>query len=341
MKEIISLFGNRLTGIIAGFTGLGLEPLHGSPILWGLGGILGLLSVSSVWIWGLAIARPERDWTELQLRLRSWWWIVVIFDLALLTQGWLATVLFGLLSFSALKEYLSIIPSRRADRVVFGWAYLAVVFQYIWVQSHWYGMFLVFLPIYIFLFLPLPMVMLGKTEGFLQTAGSLHWGLILTVYNLSHLAYLLLLPDQASLPAGGQGLLLYLVFLTEVNDIAQYLSGKTWGQHKVVPNVSPNKTVEGLIGGVVVTTILSLMLAPWLTPFPAYQALFLGGMLSLTGFVGDVTVSALKRDLGIKDSGRMIPGHGGILDRVDSLTFTAPLFFHFTVYFYFHGSWLA
>ena len=339
MKEMMSLWENWLTGVTTGLTVLG--PLQGSPILWGLGGIFGLLGLSSILVWGVAIARPDRDWTELQLRLRSWWWIVGLFALALLIQGWIATVLFGFLSFLALKEYLSIIPYRRGDRVVFGWAYLAVVFQYTWIQSHWYGMFLVFLPIYIFLFLPLPMVMLGQTEGFLQTVGSLHWGLMLTVYTLSHLAYLLILPAQTSVPLGGQGLLLYLVFLTEINDIAQYLIGKTWGQHKVVPKVSPNKTIEGMIGGVGVTTVLSLLLAPWLTPFPFYQALVLGGLLSVTGFVGDVTVSALKRDLGIKDSGQMIPGHGGILDRVDSLTFTAPLFFHFTVFFYFHGSWLT
>ena len=338
MNPMMSLLTQPLLSVIAGFP---LPELFaGSPIALGLGGIFGLLGLSSGLVWGMAIARPEGDWTELKLRLLSWWGIVSLFALALLAQGWMATALFGFLSFLALKEYLSLIPSRKTDRLIFGWAYLAVGLQYFWIHSQWYGMFLIFLPIYIFLFMPLQMVIKGETEGFLQMAGSMHWGLMLTVYNLSHLAYLLILPENASLPAGGQGLLLYLVFLTEVNDIAQYLVGKACGQRKVVPQVSPNKTVEGLLGGVVTTTILAVVLAPGLTPFPTHQALFLGGLLSLTGFVGDVTVSALKRDLGVKDSGRMIPGHGGILDRVDSLTFTAPLFFHFVAFFYFRGSWL-
>jgi phosphatidate cytidylyltransferase len=220
------------------------------------------------------------------------------------------------------------------------WAYLAIAVQYGWIYIGWYGLFLIFIPIYMFLFLPMPMVLMGDTKGFLNAIGTLHWGLMLTVYTISHLPYLLQLPAEVNPLAGGSGLLVYLLLLTALNDIAQYCCGKLLGKHKAVPRVSPGKTIEGLLGGMAVTTAVAIVLAPYLTPFSLLHATCLGLLLSLTGFIGDVTISALKRDLGTKDSGTLLPGHGGILDRIDSLTYTAPLFFHFTVYFYFGGQWL-
>ncbi|MER2529688.1 MAG: phosphatidate cytidylyltransferase, partial [Candidatus Competibacter denitrificans] len=106
-------------------------------------------------------------------------------------------------------------------------------------------------------------------------------------------------------------------------------------KHKISPTVSPNKTVEGFVGGAMTTLLLSALLAPWLTPFGLRDALLAGALIAVAGFFGDLSLSALKRDLGIKDSGRLLPGHGGILDRIDSLTYTAPLFFHFSRYLYF------
>jgi phosphatidate cytidylyltransferase len=186
-----------------------------------------------------------------------------------------------------------------------------------------------------FLFLPLPMLIRGETDGFLKAIGTLNWGLMATVYSISHAAFLLVLPAGGNPGAGGAGLLLFLVLLTEFNDVAQYVWGRTLGRHKVIPRVSPNKTWEGLLGGIATTSLLSLLLAPVLTPLAPVPAAALGAFLGAAGFVGDVTISAIKRDLGIKDSGALIPGHGGILDRLDSLTYTAPLFFHIIRYFYY------
>jgi phosphatidate cytidylyltransferase len=135
--------------------------------------------------------------------------------------------------------------------------------------------------------------------------------------------------------AGGTGLVLYLLVLTEFNDIAQYVWGKLLGRRKVVPTVSPGKSWAGLLGGVASTFVVAVLLAPWLTPLAVNHACVVGILIGLGGFFGDVTISALKRDLGIKDSGSVLPGHGGILDRVDSLTFTAPLFLHFIRWHYF------
>jgi len=310
------------------------------PVLGTLAGIYGLLIIASGVAAALTGRRPEVDHSELNQRIQSWWVMVTVFTLSLVLNRPVSILFFALLSFLALREYLSLIPTRLADRRVLLWAYLAIVVQYFWIYIGWYGMFLIFIPIYMFLFLPMRMVLLGDTKGFLNAIGTLHWGLMLTVYTISHLPYLLQLPPEINPLAGGTGLLIYLLLLTALNDIAQYCWGKLLGKHKAVPSVSPGKTLEGLLGGMATTTAVATLLAPVLTPFSLVHALCLGLLLSLTGFVGDVTLSALKRDLGIKDSGTLLPGHGGILDRIDSLTYTAPLFFHFTVYFYYGGQWL-
>jgi phosphatidate cytidylyltransferase len=276
---------------------------------------------------------PERDWSELGSRTRSWWVMASLFTAAMLLSPTAAVVLFGFVSFLALKEYLSLIPTRRADRRVLFWAYLAVPVQYYWAGVGAYGMFLVFIPVYLFLLLPFRMVTIGETRDFLRAAGTLHWGLMTTVFSLSHVAFLLALPASGNPAGGGPGLVLYLVALTELNDVAQYVWGKRLGRRRIVPRVSPNKTWEGFLGGVATTVVLAWLLAPLLTPLDTPLALAAGLLIGVGGFFGDVTVSALKRDLGVKDSGSLLPGHGGVLDRVDSLTYTAPLFFHFIHFF--------
>jgi phosphatidate cytidylyltransferase len=307
--------------------------LPADNVLWCLGAIGILLSIATLTVYLV----PAFKQIELQQRLTSWCWIVALFAITLVANRSIALCLYWFLSFLAFKEYISLIPTRFSDRRVLFWAYLAIVIQYYWISMHWYVMFLIFVPVYTFLFLPMRMVIAGETQGFLKAIGTLHWGLMLTVFSLGHLAYLLMLPDRGNPIAGSAGLVLYLVFLTEINDIAQYIWGKSVGRHPATPTVSPNKTWEGLIGGIVTTTSLAIAIAPWLTPFDWIHALGVGLIIGCAGFIGDVTISALKRDLGVKDSGNIIPGHGGILDRIDSLTYTAPLFFHFTVYFYFKG----
>lgn len=324
-----------------GMNGLGSFSLNlATPVLYTLAGVFGLLAIASVTVTGLGFHHPQTDYSELKDRIKSWWMMVLLFSLAIALKHPVSIIFFMLLSFIALREYLSLIPTRISDRRVLLWAYLALVLQYFWIYIGWYGMFLIFIPIYIFLLLPMRMLLDGETQGYLNAIGTLHWGLMLNVYTISHLSYLAILPQSGNPIAGGTGLLVYLLLLTEINDIAQYLFGKLCGRHPIIPKVSPKKTVEGLLGGIVTTTGLAIAVAPLLTPFDLIHAACLGLLLSLTGFIGDVNISALKRDLGIKDSGNLIPGHGGILDRIDSLTYTAPLFFHFTVYFYYHGQLL-
>ena len=293
-----------------------------------LGGVWALLVLATAVVWRLA---PAPD-SELRQRIRSWWLIVALCSLALTFSRTAALLFFGLVSFLALKEYLTLIPTRQTDRRVLFWAYLSIPAQYYWIGVEWYGMFIIFIPVYLFLLLPVAMVLTGETQGYLRAAGTLHWGLMSMVFSLSHLAYLLVLPQGEYAHVNGPGLALFLLVLTELNDVAQYCWGKLLGRHKISPAVSPNKTVEGFVGGVLTTVLLAALLAPWLTPFTRLDALLAGALIAVAGFFGDLSLSALKRDLGIKDSGSLLPGHGGILDRVDSLTYTAPLFFHFTRY---------
>lgn len=312
-----------------------------SPVVAGsLVGIFGLLVVATVVAWLADRLRPGLDLGEVKLRIRSWWVMAAVFALAMVLSRAVSLVFFAFVSFLALKEYLSLIPTRRADRGVLFWAYLAIPLQYWWIADAWYGMFIIWIPVYVFLFLPLRMVLIGETPGFLRAVGTLHWGLMTTVFSISHVAYLLVLPvaarpSAAGLAVAGPSLVLFLVVLTQLNDVAQFLWGKALGRHKVVPTVSPGKTVEGFLGGVGTTLLLALLLAPWLTPLSRWQAVAAGLIIGVAGFIGDVVISALKRDLGIKDSGTLLPGHGGILDRIDSLTYTAPLFFHLIWYLHY------
>ena len=306
-------------------------------VQWIFGGILGLLTLASLIVFVMRRGDNAGKHAELASRGESWGWMVAVFAVAILIRRDIAIAFFALLSFLALKEYLSLVPTRRADRRVLFWVYLAVPVQYWWVYMGWYNMFLIFIPVWCFLFIPMRMVTIGETKDYLRAVGTLHWGLMTMVFVLSHLAYLLMLPDHArnGVASHGASLLLFVVLLTELNDVLQYVWGRTLGRHKVIEKVSPKKTVEGLIGGVLTTTAVAYFVAPLLTPLSKPHAIAVGLMIGFGGFIGDVTISSLKRDLGIKDTGSIIPGHGGILDRIDSLIFTAPLFFHFLQYFYF------
>lgn len=289
--------------------------------------LLAATVVNGLLVW----LRPSKDWRELTLRIRTWWIIIVLFSLAILSPLWLALTFFALVSFTALKEFLTLVPSRQSDRMPLLWMFITIPMNYWLIGIGWYDMFIVFIPVYVFLFLPARMVISGETHGFLRTVSQLHWSLMTTVFAFSHVSFLLVLPADGK--ETGALLVLFLVGLTEFNDIAQYLWGKSLGSIRVIPKVSPNKTLAGLLGGVATTALVATLLGPLLTPLNWSISLLVGFIIGITGFCGDVVMSAIKRDIGVKDSGTLLPGHGGILDRLDSLIFTAPVFFHFIRYF--------
>lgn len=306
-----------------------------STLIWVIGSLFAVLLLASAIVAILGWKSPNHDFTELNNRVKSWWVMVLIFSLAISIGRSVSIAFFGLISFLALKEYLTMIPTRRVDRRVLFWAYLMIPLQYLFVGYERYGFFIITIPIYAYLLIPMRLVQIGKVEGFLKSAATIQWGLMLTVFCISHIAYLLVLEKPSIDTPGGAGLVLYLVILTQTNDVAQYIWGKSFGKHKVSPTVSPKKTYEGFLGATITLIPIAVLIHSFLTPFTLYEAIATALMINVFGFIGDITVSALKRDMGVKDSGSLLPGHGGILDRIDSLTYTAPIFFHFVRYMHY------
>ena len=293
--------------------------------------IFGILCLASLGFFIAGKLKPKANLGELKSRTRSWWVMASIFIGATLINSTISYIAIGMLSFVAFRELYSVLGFRESDRRAIFWAFIAIPIQYYLAYIGWYGAFIIFIPIVMFLFLPLRLVLKGNTTGIIKSMAMLQWILMLTVFGISHMAYLLSLPPIKGFSSGGRGLLLFLVFVTEINDVMQFTWGKLLGRHKIIPKVSPNKTWEGFIGGIISTTIIGYFLR-FLTPLSIPQVLFVSFMIGLSGFVGDIVMSSIKRDIGVKDMGTSIPGHGGILDRIDSLAYTAPVFFHLVYY---------
>ena len=308
-----------------------LQEIFSNDLLIVVSLIYGLLIFASTLFFAVGKLKPHLNLSELKSRTKSWWVMATVFIAATLLSTKISYVALGFLAFIAFRELYSLLDFRHSDRRAILWAVLAIPIQFYLAYIKWYGAFIIFIPVVMFLLLPMRMVIKGDTKGIIKSMAVLQWSLMLTVFSISHLAYLLSLPELPGFDAGGRGLLLFLVFLTEINDVLQFACGKLFGKYKVIPKVSPNKTWEGFIGGLVLTTILGCLLS-FMTPLTSMQVLIVSFSIALFGFVGDVVMSSIKRDLGVKDTGTTIPGHGGVLDRIDSLAYTAPVFFHM-VYF--------
>ncbi len=259
--------------------------------------------------------------------LLSWWWVILaILAAAILGLGF-AVVLFVAVSVAALREFFVLRRHDAGPRQAVVMSYGLTLASYLWILSAWPGTFVLFLPLAALLALSACMLVWAPINGFTNAAGQTYWALLLTAYAPGFAVLLFVLPTESNSVAGGAGWFLFLMLLTEADDISQALIGRALGKRKISPIVSPHKTWEGLIGGVVLTSMLGALLAPWLTPWHLAVGAIAGLLISLTGFLGDLNISAIKRDCGVKDSGTLLPGQGGILDRIDSLTFAAPAFY--------------
>ncbi len=300
-----------------------------------IGGVLAILVVATV-IGQVLKARmgPGNDVVDnLVARINAWWGMVALLTLAMLGGQAGVVILFALLSFAGLREFLTLTAKRRADH----WALVVSFFvilpvQYLLIWADWYGMFSVFIPVYAFLMLPIVVAVHGDTDGFLTRVAETQWGLMICVFAASHVPALLSL----NIPGyEGKNVLLvaFLVVVVQLSDVLQYVWGKLIGRHKIAPRLSPSKTWEGFLGGILSASLVGAGLW-WMTPFSPLEAAGLALIITLMGFFGGLVMSAIKRDKGVKDWGHLIAGHGGFIDRLDSVVFSAPIFFHLTRYFW-------
>jgi phosphatidate cytidylyltransferase len=266
-------------------------------------------------------------------RVAAWWVMVLILAVALAVGFHGMVLLFGLLSFLALREFLTLTPTNKGDHRALFWTFFLITpFQYYLVWTRWYGLFTTLIPVYAFLFLPARSAWAGQTERFLERAAKIQWGLMICTYCLSHVPAIYML-DIPRYQGRNGSLLFFFLFVAQISDVLQYVWGKLAGKRPIAPLVSPNKTLEGFVGGVISASLLGVALHG-VTPFTALQAGAMSLLITLLGFAGGLVMSAIKRDRGVKDYGTIIAGHGGVLDRLDSICFAAPVFFHVTRYFW-------
>ena len=301
------------------------------------GGLVAVLLAGS--LTGFVLARrraalgPDPTIENLNARMRAWWVIVILIAIAFALGRAGVILLFAFASFAALREFVTLTPTRRGDH----WALLAAFFlvlplQYWLIWIAWYGLYAIFIPVYVFLLLPVVVALRGDTSAFMRRIAEVQWGLMIAVYCVSHVPALLTLQIPGF---EGRNLLLiaFLIITVQASDVLQYVWGKLAGRHRIAPHLSPSKTVEGFAGGVLSAILLGMLLS-WITPFEAWQAGLMAVVITLMGFCGGLVMSGIKRDRGVKDWGWIIEGHGGMLDRLDSVIFAAPIFFHLTRFFW-------
>lgn len=346
-----------------------------------LGVVLGLLMIANVVV--LILKRqPEGNLNaamllRFELRVRAWWMMCVILIAGFLLRYVGTVVLFWAVSFWALREFVTMTPTRRGDHRALFWVFFVFTpLQYVLVGlgHEFYGLYSIVIPVYGSLFIPARIAMSGDHKRFLERSAKISVGLLICVYALSYAPALLDLelltwkpapasergatddgpqlqpapegidaPQEAPADSGelkqriwngsNAGLLFFLVLIVQLSDVFQYIWGRLLGHRVIAPEINASRTWEGFVGGVATTTIVGTLLW-WATPFRLWEAACMSLIIAIMAFAGGMTLSAVKRDRGVADTGTLVQGHAGVLDRIDSICFAAPVFFHLTRYFF-------
>jgi phosphatidate cytidylyltransferase len=293
-----------------------------------------LLASAAGWIASLTAGDQVRATVDnINARIRAWWVMAAVFVLSVATGAAGSVVLFGLISLLALREFVTLAPTSAADHRALFWCFFVVTpIEYVLIWIGWYGLFSIVIPVYVVIFLAIRTVLTGDTDRFLERTATTQWGMIVCVYFISYVPALQMLRIPTHDPQNAK-LMFFLVLVVQLSDVLQYLWGKSLGRKRIAPSISPNKTWAGFVGGVLSATAVGAAIS-WATPFRPSQAAVMAFVVTVMGFAGGLIMSAIKRDRGVKDYGSLIAGHGGVLDRIDSLCFAAPIFFHLTRFFF-------
>jgi phosphatidate cytidylyltransferase len=355
--------------------------VNDSRTLWLIATVLVLLGISSAII-GILRRRPESRidpaiLETFRFRVRAWWILFATLAAALLLRHWATVALFGVLSFWALREFITVTPTRPGDHRTLFWVFfLLTPLQFLFVgmagydiaahpyrPDYWYGLYSILIPVYAFLLIPARIALAGDYKRFLERTAKIQCGMLICVYCLSYAPALLSLEKAPKVPAqprvvaadttspnenssdstpaavagetdtgGGPRLLFFFILIAELSDALQYAWSQLPNKHVIVPAINTTRTWEGLLGGTASVMLIGALLW-WATPFSGvnwWMSAMMSAVIALMGFAGSITMSAIKRDRGVKDYGTLIEGHGGVLDHIDSICFAAPVFFHFT-----------
>jgi phosphatidate cytidylyltransferase len=269
--------------------------------------------------------------TTFNRRVRAWWVICSLLAIAFFSPT-LTVALFGLMSFWALREFITLTPTRPGDHRALFWVFFFFTpLQYVLVAYDYYELYSILIPVYAFLFIPARVALAGDFKRFLERVAKIQSGLLICVYCLSFAPALLYLEsplirhDDTTTRAR---LLFFFVIMALLSEAFQFLWSQLYGRHVIAPAINAARTWEGLVGGSA-STALTGMILKWATPFKdIWQAAFMAMVVAVMGFAGAMTMSAIKRDRGVRDYGTLVEGHGGVLDRIDAICFAAPVFYH-------------
>jgi phosphatidate cytidylyltransferase len=262
--------------------------------------------------------------------LKTSWLMVLVFWIGWLAGDWVALTLFGMISFFALREFMTLSPTRRGDHRSLVLAFFVVLpMQYLLVGTERFELFAVFIPVYVFLAIPVTSALANDPQRFLERNAKLQWGIMVCIYGMSHVPALLLL-DFKGYDNKSAFLVFFLVLVVQTSMISQHLASRRWHRAPTAPNISQSFNWPSWGIGMLVGSSLGGLLAG-ITPFVPGQAFVMAFIACAAGSMGHLVMKALKRDRGIpiwRGQGTAVTGAGGLLDRVDALCFAAPVFFH-------------
>ena len=301
------------------------------PIMHLVGGIFAILAIASVARVAYSKSTHAKSnptfHNNLRHRINSWWVMIGIFLIACCLGRLGPVLLFAGISFLGLREFISQLNTKREDHGSLTWCFFVILpIQYLLIAFEKLEWFYLFIPLGGLAIIIVRNLLAGKASGFLSRTSQIYLAMIICVYSLG---FVPAITQTAGGFSSGIGLLLFFITCIQANDVFQYITGNLFGKRSLSPNISPNKTIEGAIGGVLVTGLLGVVIHS-VTPFTPLAASAVAIGVACLGIGGDLLLSAIKRDLKVKDFSELIPGHGGVLDRVDSLVLAAPGFYFAT-----------